>query len=399
MKHRIVLFLLTALAVMLVHPAAAQEANLLDACVTEYDATVDYFPDKVTVDKAEGFAVEYHNNYKVVTVNTPWQDATEPLTYVLVQCGTPAPEGMDDAAAVIEVPINSIVSMSTSFLPALTTQEQVDKIVAIDSVLYTQNEAVLKGVADGTIAEIGGGGGGTEPNIEKLLDLQPDVIMTQRFSSADTAYPALEDAGLPVVINADFLDTSPLGVAEWGKFISLFFNTEAVAEQTFSDVQTRYEDLADIATAAEDKPTVVANTAYQGTWYMPGGKSYIAQLLADAGADYLWADDPSIGSLSLDFEAVLDKAADAQYWVNAGFFWTSLADAVAEDERYGNFAAFKSGEVYTNNARVNENGGSDYYENGYADPDVILADLVKIFHPELVPDHELYFYKQLLPAK
>src|SRR5262249_21380263 len=146
------------------------------------------------------------------------------------------------------------------------------------------------------------------------------------------------------------------------------------------------------------RPTVFANTPYQGTWFMPGGKSYLAQFFADAGADYLWKDDPSTGSVSLSFESVFDKAADADFWVNAGFFWTQKADALADDSRCEHVAAFNSGQVYTNNGHVNANGGSDCFESGVADPDRILADLVKIFHPDLLPDHELYYYRQLPEA-
>lgn len=393
MKSRLIVVLTLIFAFVFAQPSAAQQANLLDACVTNYDSALDYFPDKVTVDQAEGFTVEYHNNYKRVTLNTPWQDAGEPLQYILVQCGTPAPEIAD--ATVIQIPAKTLVSMSTSFLPHLTTQGLLDRVIAIDTALYTNNQAVLEGVQSGSIAEVGGGGSGGDPNIEKLIDLQPDLIMTQRFSSADTGYPVIQQAGLPVVINADFLDTSPLGVAEWGKFIALFFNTEATAEKTFAEVQARYEALARQAAQQENHPTVFAGTPYDGTWYMPGGQSYLAQLLADSGAAYLWAEDTSTGSLFLDFETVLDTAAEADYWVNVNQFWGSLKDAEAEDSRYTEFAAFKAGQIYTNNARLNSNGGSDYYEAGYANPDVILADLIMIFHPGLLSDHSLYFYQQL----
>jgi cobalamin transport system substrate-binding protein len=395
MKVRLISLLFIVVALCIAYPAVAQDTNLLDSCVTTYDASVDYFPEKVTVEKAEGFSLVYHNNYKVITLKTPWQDAEKPLTYVLVQCGTPIPESLVAPTAVIEVPVKTVVSMFTSVLPALTNQGVLNRVVAIDTSLYTFNETILQGVKDGKIAEVGGGGSGTDPNIEKLIDLQPDLILTQRFSAADTTYPALEQAHLPVVIDADFLDSSPLGAAEWSKFASLFFNTEAAAEKGFAAVEGRYEKLADEAAKAENKPTVFAGTPYSGTWYMPGGKSYLGQLLADAGADYLWADDGSTGSLTLDFETVFDKAVDADYWVNVNSFWGSLKDAEAEDTRYTNFAAFKSDQVYSNNARQNANGGSDYYEAGFANPDVILADLVKIFHPDLLPDHELYFYKQV----
>ncbi len=395
MKSRL-LFILIALftVVGVVLPVAAQAptANLTTECVKTFDDKTDYFPEKVTVDAASGFTVEYHSNYKVVTVTTPWQGATEPLVYVLVQCGTPAPE-LKTGETEIDVPVKNMVSLSTSFLPHLTTQDLLDKVVAVDTALYTNNEVVVNGVKDGKIAEVGGGGGGTEINVEKLIELQPSLILSQRFSDEDTAYPAMLQAGLPVVIDADFLDQTPLGVAEWGKFISVFFNTEAIAQQTFTDVNDRYEKVATLAKSATTQPTVLVNIPYSGTWYMPGGESYVATLLRDAGADYLWADDKTTGSIALSLEEVLDKASGADYWLNV--FGTSKADVLAGDERLGQFEAFKSGQIYTNNARSNANGGSDYYEGGYANPDVILSDLVKIFHPDLLTDYMLYFYARL----
>jgi iron complex transport system substrate-binding protein len=387
----LIVILMTSLALPW---ATAQDAVPAAECVTDYDASVDYFPDKVTVDYAEGFTVEYHNNYKIVSVLQPWQGAEQPVNYVLVQCGTPAPEDAGDAV-VIEVPVPTVVSFSTSFLPHLDDQGVLDRLVAVDTALYTSNPDVLAMVESGDVIEVGGGGSGQAVNVEQLIDIEPSLILTQQFSGDDTTLTSLEQTGLPFVVVADFLDASPLGVAEWGKFISLFFNTEAVAQETFEGVATRYGDLMTAATNTEDKPTVFAGTPYDGTWFMPGGGSYLGQLLNDAGADYLWKDDASTGSLFLDFETVYDTAVEAEYWVNVSQFWGTLADAAAEDARYTEFAAFQNGNVYSNNARVNANFGSDYYESGYANPDVILADLVAIFHPDLLPDHELYYYKRV----
>lgn len=391
MKSRLLMLSVVLIAsVSLALPVFAQSGNLTAECVSTYDENADYFPDKVTVEAAAGFSVVYHNHYKVVTVNTPWQGAEAPLTYVLVQCGTPAPE-MDNTIT-IEVPVKTVVSMSTSFLPHLTAQGVLDKVVAVDTMLYTSNEALQERFAADAIIEVGGGGGGTEVNIEQLIDLQPGLIMTQRFSGEDTTYPAIQEAGLPVVINADFLDTSPLGVAEWGKFISLFFNTETLAQEQFVGVQTRYEELATLAQTAENRPTVLAGTPFDGTWFMPGGASYLATLIRDAGGNYLWAEDESTGSLFLDFETVLDTAVDADYWVN--IFQTTKTDVLGLDTRLEQFTAFE-GSAYTNNARSNANGGSDYFENGYANPDALLADLVRIFHPDVLPEHELVYYALL----
>jgi iron complex transport system substrate-binding protein len=393
MKFRLLFVLLAAFLVVPV--VGAQEANLTAACVESFDPDADYFPDKVIVEYAEGFSVEYFSHYKLVTVLLPWQGADAPLQYLLVQCGTPTPEGYADTP-VIEVPSARFVSMSTSFLPHIVAQGLLDRLVAIDTPLYTSSPEVLARFEAGDIAEVGGGGSGAAPNVEALVDLEPDLVLTQRFSADDTNLPVLEQAGLPVVVNADFLDTSPLGQAEWGKFIALFFNTEALAEETFAGVESRYQELAALAAGAADKPTVLANTPFGDTWFLPGGRSYLAQLLADAGAAYLWADDESTGSLFLDWETVLDRAVDADFWVNT--FQTTLDDLLAADERFAEFAAVQNGNVYTNNARQNANGGSDYYETGVANPDIILADLIHILHPDLLPDHELYFYKPLTPA-
>ncbi|MBI5669584.1 MAG: ABC transporter substrate-binding protein [Chloroflexi bacterium] len=391
MKHRLLVFVFALALLLAPSLLAAQETNLTDGCVDSYDPDVDYFPQKVTITSATGFNVEYFNNYKLVTVSTPWQGAEEPVQYVLVQCGTPAPDNVD--VPVIEVPVQRFVSMSTTFIPHIVTQGLLDRVVAVDTVGYTSNEAVLARHEAGDLPEVGSGGSGTDPNIELLVDLEPDLVMTQKFSPDDKGFALIEQAGLPVVLNADFLDTSPLGQAEWGKFIALFFNTEAVAEETFAGVKARYEDLKARTANVDNRPSVFANTPFGDTWYMPGGKSYLAQLLADAGADYLWSDDESTGSLFLDFETVFDRAAEADFWVNV--VHTSLDSLIAADERFADFAAVQAGNVYTNNARSNANGSSEYYETGVANPDVILANLVKIFHPDLLPEHDLYYYKQL----
>ncbi|MFZ0545785.1 MAG: ABC transporter substrate-binding protein [Candidatus Promineifilaceae bacterium] len=371
--------------------AATPASNLTDGCVENYDPTVDYFPDKVEVTKAEGFTVDYANNYKVVTVLTPFSGAEQANQYVLVQCGTPIPESFAPMK-VIEVPIHSIVAMSTTYLPALKQLDLLDTLVGVDSGLYTTSKEVLDLIDSGAVAEIGNG---TEVNVEMAVDLDPDLIMANATGSPDyDAHPKLEEAGLPVVINSDYLDTSPLGRAEWVDFIALFYNKEAASEAWFDGVVSDYESLAAMSAEVEERPTVFVNTPFDGTWFLPGGENYFARLLADAGSDYLWSNDGSTGSLFLDFESVFDQAADADFWLNPGVYGT-LDDLLATDERFGEFAAFQNGNVYNNDARSNENGGSDFYESGVVFPNVVLADLIKIFHPELLPDHELVYYRHM----
>jgi iron complex transport system substrate-binding protein len=365
-----------------------------DGCAISYDPEINYFPNQAKVDYAQGFSFEYHNNYKILTVTQPWANAQEAFTYALVQCGTPVPENLG-AIPVFMVPIHSIVTMSATYLPYLEHLGKLDTLIGVDDPTYIYNEAVQKLATEGKITVVGGGAVGGLASVETLIELAPDVIMASASGYADyDAHPKLLEAGLPVVINGDYVESTPLGRAEWGKFIAAFYNLEAEAETKYDEMVDRYLSLTNLTKDLEEKPTVFTNTDYQGSWYVPGGQSYAAILLQDAGADYLWSDIEGTGATPLSFEEVYEKATTADFWLNVGFA-TDLGSLLAMDERYVDFNAITSSHVYNYVARVNTSGGSDYFESGIANPDVILADLIRIFHPDLLPDHTLYYYKHL----
>jgi len=202
------------------------------------------------------------------------------------------------------------------------------------------------------------------------------------------------EAGFKPVVNASHMETTPLGRTEWIKFIAAFFNKEAEAECVFDDIVNRYEAMAEKTRTVSRRPTVFGGVAWRGTWYMPGGASYHARFLADAGADYLWRDDNYVGSKPVAIETVFERARDAEFWVDTKMC-ASLEELLAVDERYGLFASFRAGKVFNNDARVTREGGNDYWETGVARPDLVLADLISIFHPKLIPDHERIWYRQL----
>ncbi|MYC95969.1 MAG: ABC transporter substrate-binding protein [Caldilineaceae bacterium SB0661_bin_32] len=372
--------------------AASPDQNLHDGCVESYDPAVDYFPQKLSVAYASGFDVEYRNNYKIVTVTNPWQGAQESFRYLLLQCGTPAPQGVE--GAVVEVPVKNIIAMSTTYLPTLEDLGLIDRLIGLDSYMWTTNPAVRTRIESGDVAEIGGG---AAVNVELTLDLDPALVMTYGTGFADyDTHPVLLEAGIPVALNGDFVEQSPLGRAEWMKFIALFFNREADAAAQFDTVAMEYHAVAELAATLTERPSVLLGSVYNGTWYVAGGGSYMARLLADAGAAYLWSDEGDVGALPLDFESVYAVAAEAEFWLNPdNSFWFSVENVLDSDPRYGDFAPLKRGRMYNNNARVNENGGNAYYEEGAAHPERVLKDLVKILHPHLLPDHELRFYQQV----
>lgn len=388
---RIVIVLLVGL---LAGAALAQDVpavNLVESCAESYDATVDYFPDKSEIEYAEGFEVEYFGSYKVIRVVRPWRDSDVTFTYVLVQCGTPVPEGYEDAA-IIEVPVSTAVSMSTTYLPHFVELGLIDHLVGVDEFDFVYSPEIRERIDAGELVELGGG---TAVNVEQTIDLDPDLILTYGLGIPDyDAHPMLLDAGLAVALNSDYMETSPLGRAEWIKFNAMFFNREAEANAYFDDAAGRYNELVALAAGAADRPTVLVNAMFSGTWYAAGGDSYIARLIADAGGDYLWSDDDSGGALSLSFEAVLERAQDADIWLNPNF-WLSLDEGAAEDERYAEFAAFQNGRVYNNNQRIGELGANDYAEGGVVHPERVLEDLIAILHPELLPEHELFYFRHL----
>ncbi|NJK78936.1 MAG: ABC transporter substrate-binding protein [Chloroflexaceae bacterium] len=366
-------------------------ANLNRSCATEYSPDIDYFPEKVSVQYADGWTIEYFNNYKVITVLTPWRGAEETFQYVLVQCGTPAPSGYGDAP-MIEVPVNSMISMSTTYLPHFEALEVLDRLTGVDNADFIYSPAVLDALATANVPTVGSG---PDLDLERVLDIEPNVVMTFAIGSPDTdTHPQLTAAGVPVVINADYMETSPLGRAEWVKFTAALFNRERSAENLFERVAEEYNDLAALADTAEQRPTVFTEAPFQGIWYLPGGESYAATLLADAGAAYLWAEDASTGSLALDFEVVYEQALTADYWLNPGI-WTSREEMLEADERFGDFAAFQNGNVYNATSRTTPAGGNDYREGGVLNPQLILADLISIFHPDLLPDHELFYFERV----
>jgi len=368
--------------------APPQPVSQVDAeCVQNYRSDVDYFPNKVTLTDAQGFTVTYHRHYKIVSVNRPWRDAKTQFQYVLVQCGTPTPEGFKPEQ-IVQIPVRSVVALSTTHFVPLQRLGVLDRLVGISQFKDVTTPAVNEKIQANQLVEVGSI---SNLNLEKVLERSPDLVTT--FGTGDLqrdAHPKLLEAGLKVAIVAEYMESTPLGQAEWIKFLAPFFNREAEAERVFADVRQRYQAIAAKAKNVTTQPTVFSGFDRKGR-----GDSYVAQFIQDAGAQYLWADAKTPGSVQLNFEQVYDRAAQAQYWIVNAHNLKTRTEIVAADPRYQNFAALRSGNVFSPTARVNAQGGNDYWQSGIANPDVILADLVKIFHPGLLPEHQFVYYRQL----
>ena len=204
----------------------------------------------------------------------------------------------------------------------------------------------------------------------------------------------ISELGIPVVINAEYLEEHPLGRAEWIKFMALFYNKQALADSVFNVIEAEYLATQKLAETVAHKPTVMSGIVYGDAWFMPAGKNYAARLLKDAGTHYLWSDTESTGFLELSFEAVYQKAKEADLWIGVGSFQT-IDEIRNAESRYGLFKPIKEQQVYSFNARKGAKGGSEFLELGYLRPDLILKDLVKIAHPQLLPEYELFFHRKL----
>ena len=379
--------------------AALQQpsANLTDGCVDSFDAELDYFPSKSSLDIASNFSIEYHRHYKILTVKEPFAGGS-PKSYVLVQCGTPTPQLDGDLAdtPVLQVPIETIFTQSTTHLPPLVELGHLEALTGVSQKSFISSQPVLDRIAQGHVVEFAPN---FEIDAELVIEAAPSVLMASDVGPSQ-AHDTLANAGVDVLWNGEWLEPTPLGRAEWLKMTATLFNEEARANKQFQDISDTYAGMVERTAAIPEnrRPTVMTGLEFGGIYYASGGGSFAAQLINDAGATYVWSDDDGTGSIETDIETQLERAGDADFWINAGAFWHTLSDVANADGRYTNFKPYKTGQVWTNNLALNEAGANDYFERGVTRPDLVLADLISIFHPSLLVGHEPLFYRQL-PAQ
>ena len=340
----------------------------------------------VFVRYAQGFAIDYSEAHPVLLV----QGATDTTRYVLLPPGASAPPSAA-GAAIIRTPVRRIVMTSTTHLGLLEFLDARDHLVGIGRADLVYDSAIRQRVAQGLIQEVGTDG---NLNVEQVLALQPDLVMVSATPGVSLQqYQPLINTGIPVIVNAEWMEASPLGKAEWVKLMAVLLQQGAQATRQFSAVATRYDSLVQQAQRVRQKPQVITGSPFQGTWYVPGRNSYVGQLLRDAHASWPWERDTSAVSLNVALETVYRPGLRADYWINAGTA-QRLSTLAEQDERLAAFRPYQQGKVYNYYRRVRASGGNDYYEGGTVRPDRVLADLVEIFHPEVL-DHSLYYYQRL----
>lgn len=338
---------------------------------------------------ARGFDIKKNKQYTLVHVYDPWKEGRVLHTYVLVPKKKARPSGLP-AGTIVEVPVDKIACWSSVDAYLLYLLGDSDKIKILYDTRYITRPSLIQGLKSGKFAD---GGNSTNPDIEKLMDIHPDILILAPFKNQ--GYGKLDRTGISIVEDASYMENDPLGRAEWIKFLAAFTGKELKADSIMKDVSEKYLSLKKKTGHVKYRPEVFSEMKFSGIWGVPGGRSYVANLFKDAGADYLWSEDRSAGSLSLNFEQVYDKAGNADYWVIKNFGEMTYGMLKKEDNRYCAFRAWKERHIIYCNTAV-----KDYFEEGVMRPDLVLSDLISFFHPELLsPSYKRSYFEFMKDEK
>lgn len=345
---------------------------------------------EIPIQYASGLKITDFGDYSIITVENPWPGAENSYRYLLAKENAEIPEDLDFDQK-IRIPVKKIVVTSTTHIPSLEILEKETSLVGFPGLDYISSEKTRNLIKQGKIRELGKN---EAINTENLLALQPDVVIGFSIDGSNKSFNTIQKSGIPVVFNSDWTESSPLGKAEWIKFFGAFFGKMEEATAFFEEIEKEYLAAKELAKNASERPTVVAGAMFKDQWYLPAGNSWQANFLEDANANYLFGDSEGTGSLSLSFETVLAKAADAEYWIGPAQFQT-YEEMENASPHYTRFRAFKEKNIFTFSSEKGETGGVIFYELGPNRPDLVLKDLISILHPRLLPDYETTFYKPL----
>lgn len=348
---------------------------------------------KSTVEYASGFSIENNSEYTVVKVTEPWPESDKTYTYAFIprEKLSVITYPKDAYDAVVVTPIKDFIITSTTHIPAVEALGKLDKLIGFPNTKYISSMPARKLIAEGKIKELGAN---ESLNTEMVLELAPDVIMGFGINNQNSPYEVIQKANIPVIFNGDWNEKTPLGKAEWIKFFGVLLNKEKEADSIFAEIASEYKRVKSLSKNASHKPKVLSGALFKDVWYLPAGESWAAQFLLDANANYLWKESNGTGSLSLSLESVLEKGQDADFWISPSQF-ISYSEMEQTNSHYQQFKAFKDKKVFTFSATKGPTGGLLFYELAPQRPELVLKDMVHIFHPDLLPNHSPYFFTPL----
>ena len=361
----------------------------LTSCISNKKTSLEAFnQDIYTPEYAAGFKILGATNVQstLIQVFNPWQGSKEvEMSYFISRNGEQAPTGF--TGPTIPAGAKRIVCMSSSYIAMLDALGQVNRIVAVSGIDYVSNPYIL--AHKDSIKDMG-----PEMNYELLLGLKPDIVLLYGIGDAQTAITdKLKELSIPYIYMGEYLEESPLGKAEWMVVLSELTDSREKGIEIFSEIPKRYLSLKALTESVGQCPTVMFNMPWNDSWVMPSTQSYMAQLVTDAGADYIYKENTSNSSTPIGLETAYKLIQKADYWINVGMAST-LDELKTVNPKFVDAKAVREKTVYNNNLRTTPTGGNDYWESAVVRPDVVLRDLIHIFHPELVSD-SLYYYRHL----
>lgn len=371
------------------HLIAILFAAVLTACHTSTSKIEDFGKIVYAPEYATGFEIRGAEGSAstLITVTDPWQGADSVSTQLFIaRDGEDAPEGFE--GQVLRGDARRVVAMSSTHIAMLDAVGAAPAVVGVSGIDYITNENIRQ--RRDSIGDVGYEG---NINYELLLSLDPDIVLLYGVSGASSMEGKLRELGIPYMYVGDYVEQSPLGKAEWLVALSEIVGRRDTGEKVFAEIPVSYNALRDkVAAARLEKPSVMLNTPYNDSWFMPWMQSYTVRLIIDAGAAFVYDKNNGTASVPVDTEEAYLLASKADYWIDLGIA-ASLDDVRRMVPKFTDIPVFVRGNIYNNNRRTTPAGGNDYYESAVVHPDIVLRDLVKIFHPELVEDDFVYYHK------
>ena len=342
--------------------------------------------DTLRLSYAHYLTVVKHKEFTQVTIRNPWDSARILHTYLLVDKHKPSPRVLPQGT-VVRIPLERMLVYSAVHCGLFDELGAMEAVGGVCDLSYIRLEKIRRRVRDGLITDAGSS---MSPDIERVIALHPDGILLSPFENG--SYGRIGQLDVPLIECADYMETSPLGRAEWMRFYGMLVGKEQEADSLFSQVEREYEALRRSVEQVEEKPLVFAELKQGSAWYVPGGKSTTGQLYADAGARYVFGYISESGSVPLSFETVYDRARHADFWlIKYNQSHDKTYAGLEQDYRpYTGFDAFRRKTVYGCNT-----GRIPYYEESPFHPEYVLKDLIAVFHPGLIPDYQQRYFTPL----
>ncbi|MGG5208102.1 ABC transporter substrate-binding protein [Chryseobacterium sp. MIQD13] len=289
-----------------------------------------------------------------------------------------------------QIPFKKIVLLNASMAGYISELEAENLIVGVSSPEYIYSDKIQNLLKEGKIQNVGSE---QKYDVEKIISMKPDAVFTNYIASFDNTYQLLKNNGIQVVFLDEYMEQLPLEKTAYIKIFGELFGKEKEAEAKYTEIEKNYAELKQLASKAKEKPVVLANEMYGDVWYLPGGKTSVANYIADANASYIIKDNKDEKSLTMSFEEIYAKSGGVQYWINAGNH-PSKKEMLGTNPFYGKLEVFNKGKIYTVAGKEKQKA-NDFFESGAVRADLVLKDYIKIFHPELLPEYQLTYMKEL----